>query len=317
MVKLLKYYNDFNFYEHFTTANFKFKKRFFYAIKKFYNPLQLILLFIPIRYIPSKYKNKSILIKYSTDVAILKENMPEVFKNGNISICNYKFTTILNTEPSITAKREFELMGGIYEIFIKDPYDIKKYVPKIKEPVIIDCGANIGLFSLFASFLFKDAKIYSFEPTNETFNLMKDILSENKINNVFIFNVALGSEIKNSTLLTSIEGLGTGNTLLETGRIPPGNVINQEVKIITIDYFVFQQEKLNKVDYIKIDTEGFEKEILKGAKETIKKFKPIIACAAYYFSDDKEKIIEIVLKIRNDYQYYLNSDKSSQILIFY
>jgi hypothetical protein len=71
---------------------------------------------------------------------------------------------------------------------------------------------------------------------------------------------------------------------------------------MTIDNFV-KEEKIDRVDFIKIDTEGFEKERIKGAEKTIKEFKPRLAIAAYHFPDDKKAIPELVLSIRDDYNY--------------
>lgn len=64
------------------------------------------------------------------------------------------------------------------------------------------------------------------------------------------------------------------------------------VRSITIDTFV-KREKLDRVDFIEIDTEGSEMEILKGAKNTIKKFKHKIVVAAYYFTEDKKGYVSL------------------------
>ncbi|MCX7998577.1 MAG: FkbM family methyltransferase, partial [Leptospiraceae bacterium] len=73
---------------------------------------------------------------------------------------------------------------------------------------------------------------------------------------------------------------------------------------------------IKQVDFIKIDTEGAEKEIIKGAKETIRKFKPRMAIAAYHLPDDKEKIPELVLSIRDDYKFKL-VNKGEEDLFFF
>ena len=56
---------------------------------------------------------------------------------------------------------------------------------------------------------------------------------------------------------------------------------------------------------IRTDAEGAEREIIKGAKETIKNFKPRMAIAAYHLPDDKKVIPELILSIRDDYKYKL------------
>jgi hypothetical protein len=89
-----------------------------------------------------------------------------------------------------------------------------------------------------------------------------------------------------------------------------------KVKTMTIDNFV-KEEKIDRVDFIKIDTEGFEKEIIKGAEKTIKEFKPRLAIAAYHFPDDKKAIPELVLSIRDDYNYKLVNKWGEENLFFF
>lgn len=69
---------------------------------------------------------------------------------------------------------------------------------------------------------------------------------------------------------------------------------NYEVEVMTIDAFV-EQKQLERVDYIKADIEGSERDMLKGAYETIKKFHPKISICTYHLPDDKE-ILENLLK---------------------
>ncbi|MEM1671529.1 MAG: FkbM family methyltransferase [Archaeoglobaceae archaeon] len=83
----------------------------------------------------------------------------------------------------------------------------------------------------------------------------------------------------------------------------------------TIDKFV-EETNIEKVDFIKIDTEGYEREIIKGAKETIRKFKPKMAISAYHLPDDKEKIPELILSIRDDYRFKL-VNKGDEDLFFF
>jgi hypothetical protein len=84
---------------------------------------------------------------------------------------------------------------------------------------------------------------------------------------------------------------------------------------MTLDDFV-KEHNIERVDFIKIDTEGSEREIIKGARETIKNFKPRMAIAAYHLPDDKEVIPELVLSIRDDYRFKL-VNKGEEDLFFY
>jgi hypothetical protein len=65
------------------------------------------------------------------------------------------------------------------------------------------------------------------------------------------------------------------------------------------------------------DTESFEKEIIKGAEKTIKEFKPRLAIAAYHFPDDKKAIPELLLSIRDDYNYKLVNRGEGDLFFFW
>lgn len=88
-----------------------------------------------------------------------------------------------------------------------------------------------------------------------------------------------------------------------------------KVKLTTLDKFV-EENNIKKIDFIKIDAEGSEREIIKGAKLIIKKFKPKIAVSAYHLPDDKKVIPELILSINKDYKYRLVS-KGEECPIFY
>jgi hypothetical protein len=69
--------------------------------------------------------------------------------------------------------------------------------------------------------------------------------------------------------------------------------IKEKVSVITLDKFV-EENPLEHVDFIKADIEGFEREMLKGATNVLKKFAPKLAICTYHLSDDPglEKIIK-------------------------
>jgi FkbM family methyltransferase len=136
---------------------------------------------------------------------------------------------------------------------------------------IIDIGAQSGLYTLYAKFL-PSCNFYAFEPFPETFKILNDNIKLNNIQNVKTYNVAL-SNIEGSAILnTSIShnGLHTlGNNPLRFNDVKPITV-----KTTTLDK-IFYDNNI-PVNYIKIDTEGYEYYILNGGINTINKYKPII-----------------------------------------
>ncbi len=201
-------------------------------------------------------------------------------------------------------------------IIIADQYCAKKFIKD--DSVVIDAGANIGIFSLYVSHLAPQGKIYSFEPTKDTFQVLnKNIISNNLENRISVHNLALGDKIGETELIIAqSDFLNLGNAIINN-NIEPKTTSNQKqpVKMITIDDFV-KENKITKVDFVKIDTEGYEKQIIKGASETIKRFGPVIACSAYHLKDDKIKIPELIMAINPSYNFKLEK-RGEEDLIFW
>lgn len=193
----------------------------------------------------------------------------------------------------------------IRQIFLDDQYDT--HYSKIKGKVVIDVGANVGVFSIYAAIL-NAKKVYAFEPVPETYMMLKENIKLNNLENVIIpINKALGDKEKVEIMYYS--NIGDGGTTLNLSKIKYLNekVIKKSIKVMitTLDNFV-KQNKIPKVDFIKMDVEGYEENILLGAKETIKKWKPILSFSAYHLPTDKERLPQIVKSIRPDYKIKLN-----------
>lgn len=144
-------------------------------------------------------------------------------------------------------------------------------IPIDKKINIIDIGAQSGLYSLYAKFL-PMANFYSFEPFKDTFDLLNDNIKLNNITNVKTYNIGLSNKKEQTTLNTSI----SHNGLHTLGSTPMrfNDICKVSVEVDTIDNLFY--EKNIPVNYIKIDTEGWEYYILKGGEKTIQKYKPII-----------------------------------------
>lgn len=153
--------------------------------------------------------------------------------------------------------------GTFYEF--KQLKKISAYLPK--NAVIIDAGANIGNHTLFFAKIIQAKKIYSFEPIPLTFNILENNIKINSVTDkVNLFNFGLG-EIETFASVKRAAPSNIGATYLETQTNDRDNLI----KIKTIDSL-----NLEHVDLIKVDVEGMEISLLKGAAQLIKKFHPII-----------------------------------------
>lgn len=141
---------------------------------------------------------------------------------------------------------------------IKDMADVKS------AKVVVDVGANVGFFSMLCRELYPKASIYAFEPIPKTFSCLKKNFKDDK--NTEVFNLAL-SDHRGSGKMTFSEDNSAVSSLSEEGSV--------DVEITTLDYFL-KDKKVDRVDILKIDTEGFENFVLKGGQESLKKVKYII-----------------------------------------
>lgn len=142
---------------------------------------------------------------------------------------------------------------------------IKKYIPK--NAVILDIGANIGNHAVYFGKILDAKKIYCFEPQKGVFKILQKNVSLNKLDfKIQLFNIGLGS--KNSKAKIRFDGTkihNCGRTSIENDS--SGNIILRKLDSLKIK---------EKIDFIKIDTEGFEKEVLIGAKNSIERDHPLL-----------------------------------------
>jgi len=164
----------------------------------------------------------------------------------------------------------------------------------VKGKTIIDAGSNIGGFSLFAV---KNGakKVYAFEPIL----LSSEIIKKNAIlngceKNIIVYPIALGDTSGSIKMITDgVPGDVCASIILDR---PGANTV--DVKIDTLDSFA----KNIKFNFIKMDVEGFENNILIGGKETIKKNKPMMVICSYHKKDDMTVLPNTVYSINKNYK---------------
>lgn len=139
--------------------------------------------------------------------------------------------------------------------------------------IILDAGANVGYYSMLAAKrILPDGKVYSFEPVSSTFKALKKNIELNGFKNVTPVNSGVSdSKGKLKIYVADITNTGTSSLALQ------GNFsgITEEADIITLDEFVVEN-KIDKIDLIKIDVEGCEYNALKGMEKLIRKEKPLM-----------------------------------------
>ena len=185
------------------------------------------------------------------------------------------------------------------EIIIQDQYHVAELLKK--NDIVIDVGANIGLFSIQGAEYAPEATFYALEPSDDAFVALERNAAPYR--NITCVKSALGEQ-QGSRRMTHVAG-AMASSLLEdspfVSRYSKNVLHSQEtVPVVTLDEFV-AQKKLPRVDFIKIDTEGYERFVLRGARETIRRYKPIIVMSAYHNADDKTVLPAIIKDVAPEY----------------
>jgi FkbM family methyltransferase len=155
-----------------------------------------------------------------------------------------------------------------------------------KGDVFVDVGANIGLFTIIAAYrVGKFGKIYSFEPTLETYNRLNENIKLNNFNNVYSYQIALSDIESEKLFFQSMDGYDAWNSLAQpiAGQV----FVKQTVQCKRLDDFAGTNNFKDNITMIKIDVEGWETNVIKGAVQILsRKNAPVLLIE---FTDEAAK----------------------------
>lgn len=178
-----------------------------------------------------------------------------------------------------------------------------------ENPIIFDVGANIGTFTSWMSKAFPNGKVYSFEPQRLIFQMICGNMAINNLDNVYIFNIALGNENKTIEFDEPdyFQNIDYGTFSLKKEIIEKKSKYKNIVDLLKLDFFI-EKYKINSIDFIKIDAEGMDLEVIQGATESIKKFMP---CVLVEHSDNQVSILDELKKELIKYNYNFEVHKNN------
>jgi len=140
-----------------------------------------------------------------------------------------------------------------------------------KGEIVVDVGANIGIHTLnMAKIVGKTGKVFAFEPEVTNFEILKKNIKLNNYTNIFVENKAVGEK---NGIVTLYRSNHPGMHKIENKPLHSKDELN--VNIISLDNFFNENHMQNKIDFVKIDVEGFELNVLKGMKNILKHNKNI------------------------------------------
>lgn len=189
---------------------------------------------------------------------------------------------------------DFRIINGTT---VEGPYEIPGKFELAKGDVVIDAGANIGLFSAVAAA--KGCNVYSFEPIKPVIDKYLSYTAQwnNSIpggGTIRVINKALSNVTGTAEFLydETMVGSSAMKGIRKQTDMGCQSIIAES---ITLDDFV-RQQKLKKVDFIKADIEGAERNLLWGATEVMREFAPKIAVRTYHLPDDSKVLRQIIQK---------------------
>lgn len=209
--------------------------------------------------------------------------------------------------------------GGIrWELDLKEQIDSSIYYEGCFEPTttavinryvkegmtVLDIGANIGCHTLrFAKLVGKMGKVIAFEPMSWAFSKLKRNVELNNFDNITLERIALSDESKGERVVQFYASWPLDADLSDS-KIHPihhGERMENTVEVITLDDYV-QRENIKKIDFVKLDVDGYEYKVIGGGTNTIKKFKPvmIIEFSKYTlreYGDNLEKLIDLLISL--------------------
>lgn len=185
----------------------------------------------------------------------------------------FKNTSIVRVNNFINYEIILDPKNGFVD---KQVFVYKDFEPEIKEIflkyvnegfTVLDIGANIGVHTLFFSKIVGDSgKVIAFEPIKKIYEQLKKSIAINDFKNIDLNNFALGNKEEEVEINIVRENIGASSIY---DNVDSNKKENISVKIL-------DNLNLPKIDFIKIDVEGYEWNVIKGSKKLIEKDKPNI-----------------------------------------
>lgn len=140
--------------------------------------------------------------------------------------------------------------------------------------VIVDIGANIGIRAMDFAQSVPQGRVIAFEPDPMTFKRLQEHLALNDLKHVSALNMGIGSEVGTEHLYRVVDSNSGMNRIVKKG-LDMSDFASSEVQLSPLQP-VLEGLDIAAVDVIKVDTEGFEFEVLKGCRTVIERDHPIL-----------------------------------------
>ncbi|MFN3691171.1 MAG: FkbM family methyltransferase, partial [Fimbriimonadales bacterium] len=155
---------------------------------------------------------------------------------------------------------------------------LESIAPTLAGKVVYDIGANIGITTLFfARWVGAEGVVVAFEPTPPTAKRLIENLRVNRLQNVRVYELALGNSAGHAEISYAPEASGIATLRQDMAQSYQKEYRMQTftVEVVPLDMLV-ERERLPLPNFIKIDVEGFEYQVLQGAQRLIERAHPAL-----------------------------------------
>jgi FkbM family methyltransferase len=177
--------------------------------------------------------------------------------------------------PSISSMIRYQVVYGVNDFLCDKP-----------DPFILDCGANVGISTLRFKQLFPEARIIAFEPDPQICEALRRNVASNNLSDVEVVEAAVWTANTNLPFLR--EGADGGHLLEAEAATQVGEI--QHVRAVDLAEYLSQP-----VDFLKIDIEGAELEVLRGCADALQNVEKMIVEVHYHV--DRPQTLASILEI--------------------
>lgn len=156
---------------------------------------------------------------------------------------------------------KFYPRGRIWPFDLKRLYELKNISPR----VIVDAGGNVGQTCLYLQKWFPAARIYSLEPVRSTFQTLERNTASHP--NILCRNLALG-ENQGTQVIRLMRESGLNTLTAEPALATEASGASEEITLTTLPQFC-EEEGIDRIDILKMDVQGYEIPILRGAEKML------------------------------------------------
>lgn len=219
--------------------------------------------------------------------------------------------TFGNGVPVVINNFKIKLPAKYFRLFPKD-YEassfnfFKKYLKQ--GDTVIDIGAHIGLYSVFFA-KHTNGKIFSFEPTPSTAAVLRETIRINHCQkNVTVLQAAVADKPGVATFYADDADVHTGNSLVELD-LGEGSTRKGAYQVPVTSVDAIREENKLKIDFLKIDAEGVELDVLKGARNTFLTDRPKGILGLHPFAyKNRQETLSGIWKLLQEYRLTVQED---------